>query len=628
MTEAGGTCGAPVSDPAGEVSERLVLAGEFPTPHREQWLRSVEAVLGAESGTDVEERLSTRTYDGITVKPLYVAGDAAVAGFPGLAPFVRGGRPEGSVSHGWEVRQHHGHSDPAAVNDEILADLENGVASVWLTVGDGGLAAAELGTALNRVRLDLAGVVLDAGAGFRAAAESYLELVRAQGIEPDAAVGNLGIDPLGVLARTGRAADMDDAMALAARCARTHRALRTITVDALPYHDAGGSDAEELGCSIAAGTAYLRALTAAGIDVDMACRLLEFRYAVTADQFLGIAKLRAARRLWDRVTEAAGAAPAHRAQRQHAVTSAAMLTRRDPWVNMLRGTVACFAAGVGGADAVTVRSFDAAIGRPDAFGRRIARNTQALLVEESHVAKVIDPAGGSWCVESLTTELAKAGWAWFQQIERAGGLAEALNGDLVAERLADTWRRRSAAIAHRRDAITGVSEFPDIDERPVERQPLPVRRGGGLPVVRYAEAYERLRDDSDAMHTATGQRPTLFLATLGPTSVHTGRSTFAANLFNAGGVRTLSAGASSSTDEVVAGFTSSGTDMVCVCSSDDVYAERAADTVAALRAAGARRVLLAGSPRRWAASGADDFVFAGCDAVRVLTDIHRGWGAT
>jgi methylmalonyl-CoA mutase len=592
--------------------EQLALAAEFPTADRARWRRSVEAVLrksgvlgaGQEHKTP-EDLLSTPTYDGITISPLYTADDLAPAGgFPGLAPFTRGGRPEGTAAAGWDVRQRHADPDAAVTNKEVLVDLENGAGSVWLTLGEAGLPIDKLGDALNGVYLDLAGVVLDAGAEYAAAAEAYFALLE---VPPSTAIGNLGIDPYGVRARTGVLPDLDAAVELAVRTSRAYSKLRAIVVDALPYHDAGGSDAEELGCSIATGVAYLRALTAAGLDVDAAARLLEFRYAATADQFLTIAKLRAARRLWARVTQVSGAASP---QVQHAVTSSAMLTRRDPWVNMLRTTLACFGAGTGGADAVTVQTFDAAIGLPDPFSRRIARNTQALLLEESHLGQVIDPAGGSWYVERLTDDLAHAAWAWLREIERAGGIGAAF--ELVERRLATTWQRRGENIAHRKDALTGVSEFPNLAEKPVARKPLPPVPTGGLPRVRYAQAFEELRDRSDAMRAETGSRPTVFLATIGPMAVHTARSTFAANLFNAGGIETPSGAA----EDFPGG-------IACVCSSDTLYAEQAADVVAALKAAGATQVLLAGSPKRWAESGADGFVFAGCDALSVLHATYR-----
>ncbi|MCZ9342313.1 methylmalonyl-CoA mutase family protein, partial [Streptomyces sp. TRM76130] len=294
-------------------------------------------------------------------------------------------------------------------------------------------------------------------------------------------------------------------------------------------HEAGGSAAQELGCSLATGVAYLRGLTDAGLGVEQALGRMEFRYAATADQFLTIAKLRAARRLWARVAEVCGA-PRAGAQLQHAVTSPVMMTRRDPWVNMLRTTVAALAAGVGGADAVTVLPFDDALGQPDAFARRIARNTSTILIEESHLSQVIDPAGGSWYVERLTDELAHAAWGFFQEIERGGGQAACLRSGLVGDRLAATWAARGAKLATRREPVTGVSEFPHLAEEPVVREPAPEPPSGGLPRVRRDEAFEALRARSDAHLAATGARPRIYLAALGPAAAHTARLSFAANL--------------------------------------------------------------------------------------------------
>ena len=269
--------------------------------------------------------------------------------------------------------------------------------------------------------LDLAPVVLDAGAEAIPAARAFLEVAATRGVEVSALAGNLGLDPIGYAARTGTACRPERACTFVAEHVSAHPTatqLRTIVVDALAFHDAGASEAQELGISLAEGVAYLRALAAAGLSPEVACRQLEFRYAATDDQFLTIAKLRAARKLWARVASACGAPTAQQGQLQHVVTSWPMMTLRDPYVNMLRTTVAAFAAGVAGADAVTVLPFDAAIGVPDVLGRRVARNTQALLLEESHVAAVIDPAGGSWYVESLTDSLAQAGWAVFRPSKR------------------------------------------------------------------------------------------------------------------------------------------------------------------------------------------------------------------
>ncbi|WP_240506329.1 methylmalonyl-CoA mutase subunit beta, partial [Thermoactinospora rubra] len=413
----------------------MELAADFPATTREEWRALALAVLrksGVETD-DPEAYLAAPTYDGVPVAPLYDASDLPAR--PGLRPARRG----------WDVRQRHETADPEAV----LADLENGVTSLWLAV-----PPEDLPRVLAEVYLDLAPVVLDAGGRVAEAAETLIGLAAERGTPLS---GNLGA----CLGTAGREVVVE----LARRCVADHPGLRAVVVDALPYHDAGGSDVQELGCSLALGVAHLRALVEGGLSVAEALGQLEFRYAATADQFATIAKLRAARRLWARVAQVCGG-PGE--QLQHAVTSSAMMTRRDPWVNMLRTTLACFAAGVGGADAVTVQPFDAALGLPDAFSRRIARNTHSLLLEESSIGRVADPAGGSWYVERCTHDLAVRAWEWFQEIERAGGI----EAPLVAERIARTRARRDDDVAHRRFPITGVSEFPHLEEKPV-------RRGGG-----------------------------------------------------------------------------------------------------------------------------------------------------
>ncbi len=602
MTEVAGPESVPISE--------LELAGEFPEATRAQWQDLVAGVL-RKSGRLPEDfqgapesKLVTRTYDGIEIQPLYTAEDVpGDLGFPGLPPFVRGARAEGQVSTGWDIRQRITGTDARAVNRAILADLEGGVTSIWLTVPPESLADA-----LNEVYLGLAPVVLDAGAEYEAAASALLELLAE--IPASEVVATLGADPIGLGLPVAPAAE------LATRVAAKYPKIRTIVADGLPFHEAGGSDAQELGAVVAAGVAYLRALTDAGLDVEAAAAQIEFRLAATADQFSTIAKLRAARRLWARVGEVCGFGSA---MRQHAVTSPAMLTRRDPWVNMLRTTVACFAAGVGGADAVTVLPFDAAIGQPDAFAARIARNTHAVLLEESRLAGVVDPAGGSWYVEKLTDDLAHAAWAEFTAIEAEDGIVASLASGALAARLASTWEKRSKRLATRRDPLTGVSEFPNLAEKPVTREPALSTVEGGLPRHRYAEGFEALRDASDAYLAEHRERPKIFLATLGPVAAHTTRAGFAANLFAAGGIEPVNPGA---TDDLPGAFAASGARVACLCGTDDAYASAAAEVAASL---GADYVLLAG---KGSFAGVDGNVFAGCDALDVLTGLHAKLGVT
>ncbi|MGI8677527.1 MAG: methylmalonyl-CoA mutase family protein [Jatrophihabitans sp.] len=606
----------PPSEPPTELPS-LALAADFPTPTRDEWRNLVSAVL-AKSGlapdADPEDELSYTTYDGITVKPLYTADDAADAGglggdgLPGHPPFVRGATQNGATTSGWDVRTRHADPDAAATNRAVLNDLETGASSLWLELGDAGISIEDLPAALEHVYLDLAPIILDAGAQTPQAAQALLALATARQVSPGELSVSFGADPIGTRARTGATVDLGILRELAEHV-DVYPKLRVATADGTVYHDAGASDAQELGIATAVGVAYLRALTDAGLSIDAALNALEFRWAVTAEQFPSIAKLRAARRIWDRVAELSGASDERRGQYQHAVTSAAMLTRRDPWVNMLRTTIACFAAAVGGADAITVLPFDAAIGLPDDFARRIARNTQAVLHDESSLGRVIDAAGGSWFVEALTDRLAEKAWEVFVDIEKAGGPLARLEDGTVETFLAATRAARDDDIAHRRRPITGVSEFAFVGEPAVERAPLPTAPDGVLPRIRYAEAFETLRDRADA----APQRPRVFLAGLGSVAAHSARAGFAANLFQSGGLDCVTADGELA--QIVAAFEKDGTTVACLCSSDKVYAEHAAAAAQALRDAGAARIWLAGQAK---VDGVDGTLFAGCDALDVL----------
>ncbi len=633
--------------------EELALAAGFPAADREQWRVLVKAVLRRSGSTDLHGPVDNALFTavgggpetaGIDIAPLYVAEDAGQlprqVGVPGLTPFVRG-RVAGRDEYiGWDVRARHAHPDIGVTRKAIATDLDNGATSLWLVLGEGAIPVEALRDVLADVILDVAPVVLQAGSQTLPAAEAFMALAAAGDADSDAVTGNLGVDPFGDAIRTSSAPDLSVAVELARLCHADFPSLRPVMVDGTVFHAAGGGVVEELGCSLAAAVGCLRALTDGGLEVDSAFAALDFRYSASADQFLTIAALRAARRLWDRVGEVSGASPAVRGQRQHAVTSSVMMTRRDPWVNMLRTTVACFAAGVGGADAVTVMPFDSELGLPDAFARRIARNTQILLMEEGHLSRVLDPAGGSWYVESLTDHLAAAAWDWFTEIERAGGLASAMSAGLIGDRIASVWAARRDRLAHRTEPITGVSEFPNLAETLPAREPYP--DGGhrsqrsALPVVRAAGDFEELRDRVDAVAASQDSKPAVFLATLGPSAASTARASFAANLFQAAGLQTPSNGSDGGDDDggdaaIVAAFSAAGTNVVCLCGTDDMYAQRAGDLTAALRAAGASQIWLTGAVapggfdvNRQEASASerldrvDGRIFAGCDALAVL----------
>jgi methylmalonyl-CoA mutase len=357
--------------------------------------------------------------------------------------------------------------------------------------------------------------------------------------------------------------------------------------------------------------------------------MIFFRLAADADQLLTIAKFRALRTLWARVEEGCGLAPAPAFIA--AETAWRMMTRNDPQVNILRSTIATFAAAIGGADAITVLPFTAAWGLPDAFARRIARNTQLILTEEAGVARVADPTAGTGWSEQLTSELCRAAWALFQEIEAIGGAPAALEQGLIQSKIATARAERERAVATRTDALVGANEFPDLSEAPV--QVLDVARASVAPMpvtipieplaqMRFAEPYEVLRDASDRMLATTGARPTIFLANLGASTDFTEHATFATNFFAAGGIEAINNNGFASRDALIATFKSSGARLACLCGTDAAYVQEAVDTARALKAAGAHRLCLVATPGAheapWRAAGIDTFIHVGCDALGIL----------
>lgn len=528
--------------------------------------------LGEDDPDDlVWARLTTQSLDGIDVLPL---------GTPDLIESLQtAGRPtrEGA----WDIRAHvDAVSSPAkALNEAVLVDLDGGVTSLWVRAD----ATTDLAAVLDGVFLDLAPAVLDAGADALGVAQAFLSYV-------DGAELHVGTN-LGAPAHGPGSEALTEIAALATRAG-----VLGVVVDATTVHDRGGSDVQELAFSLALGVAALRTLSAAGVDVAEAAGLVEFRYAATDDQFATIAKLRAARRLWARVLELSGVDESQRDQRQHVVTSRPMASKYDPYVNMLRGTVAAFAGGVGGAESITVLPFDTPLGQPEALGRRIARNTSALLISESHVARVSDPAGGSYAVEKMTDDVAVAAWAEFARLEDEGGP----DSEAFDERIAAVVERREGEIATRTRPITGLTEFPDLAEELPSREPVV-----GEQPRRYGASFEALRDEPAPA--------AVFLATLGPVAQHTARTTFASNLFAAGGVAVEVAGATGDVEELVAAYDDQP--VVCLAGSDSAYSERGEAAAAALREAGARWVIIAGKPTDYA----DDSAAMGVDALDFLT---------
>jgi len=612
------------------MDEQLALAAEFPATSEADWRRLVEAAL---KGASFEKRLVSQTYDGLRVEPLYPRA-------AGVTPVT--GRAPGTA---WTIMQRVDHPDPAAANAQALLDLENGATGLTLVFA-GSLNANGYGldASPEAIARALEGVDLDAGisidfnlsATTRAAVDQVVALVAKRKLDPAAVDLRPSLNPIGGFAALGSSpkpwSELSKGFAAAVR-ELADRGFRGpfVVADGRIIHNAGGSEAQELAFAIATAVDCLRALDAGGVPLDAARGMIYFRLAADADEFLTIAKFRAIRRLWARVEEACGLVP--KRTTVAAETAWRMLTRRDPDVNMLRATIAVAAAGLGGADNIVALPHTLAIGLPDAFARRVARNTQLILLEESNLFRVADPAAGSGAIEDLTEKLCRAAWALFQTWDAAGGAWASLEQGLIQREVAAVRAAHEKAIARRKDALTGATDYPLLQEQPAKvldvvpvvapkQSPSTIE---ALPSIRLAEPFEALRDASDAFLKKTGARPKVFLANLGRLSDFTARATFAKNFYEAGGIEALGNDGFKDWAEMLAAFAASGAKLACLCSSDKVYESQAADAAKALVAAGAI-VHLAGRPSdhetTWRAAGVKTFVFVGCDVLSTLQAAH------
>ncbi|MCY4422500.1 MAG: methylmalonyl-CoA mutase family protein [Acidimicrobiaceae bacterium] len=625
------------------------MTENWPAAGADDWMDLVRQSL---RGRDLAE-LSSTTRDGIEIWPLYTDGPERPAPLAAADPR--------RLEAGWDVRQRHGPGAATAdaldrLSAEIEQDLAGGVTSLELEV-PAGVDADGLDALLDGVDLAATPLALAPHAELDAAAAVIaLAVRRGTGL---ASGSSLGVDPLGDWARSGRRMDCVPAAAWTASVVAGPEGwgsegsgsgplgpaggsglaagVRALTVDGVRYADAGATEAQALGWATATGVAYLRALVGAGVPVDSAAALIGFRLAATADQFVTVAALRAARVMWERVVTASGGSAEAARQYQHAVTASHMYSRRDPWVNLLRGATAALAAGVAGADAVTVLPFDHASGAVDAdgaLGRRLARNTQLLLLEESQLARAADPAGGSFYVESLTEQLASDAWRVLQEVEASGGIEAAIDSGALAAATEESWQARLGALRTRSEPLTGVSEFPLLDEpSPAGRGTAQAAGAAGLPIRRLAEPFEDLRDAADRHHAVTGDRPAVWVAALGSASDHSARTAWTQNLLAAGGIEARGATGVDSPVAAAADFAMSGLAAAVVTGADDMYRLRGPATASALSEAGAAFVALVcdlGTPAELLedlrSAGVDEIWHDGIDIISALERLHGALG--
>ncbi len=673
-------------------NDHLPLGSEFVAPTKEEWRALAEKAL---KGGTIEGDLQSQTYDGINVRPLYTREDWAPdsASPLELATFIRRGTYPDQGNTPWSVGQVYVHPDPDEANAQILQDLQGGVNSIELkfdravrlghseseaqlreAIGDQGVALhdiGDLGRALNSVQLDLVDVSIDAGSQFLPASLALVELFAKQGVSGNNANVAFNADPIGCAAEGGRLSSFDESLKevtdLALLVGSKFSNATCVMASSSVYHNAGATNVFELSVLLATGVRYLKSLIEAGLPIEQAFAQIRFTTAVDADLFSSAAKIRALRLLWSRVADASGFSNPN--SRIEAVTSERMLTKYDPWVNILRGATAGFSGVLGGADRVTIYPFDKVIGLPTTLSRRVARNTHAILAEESMLTRVADPAGGSWYLETLTQNIAKLAWEGFQQIERNGGVIALLQDGSIANAIGEMRRQRIENVSRRIESCVGVNEFPNLEEESLEvvRPDLDVIREQSLsileaapkqnyrsldlaehagqisrgapflprtgnelveplPSFRDSAFFEALREKSDAALAEMGSRPKVFLANWGTPAEFTARMTFAKNLFESGGIEAQVNGGYTTEDGLVEAYRSSGAKLIVLCSTDRQYEECGEALVRVLKGCNPLITYVAGRPSnkdQLHELGVDQFLFAGMNVLELLEQAHE-----
>ncbi len=497
---------------------------EFPQPSYEEWREVVEAQL---KGAPFEKKVMTKTYEGITLLPLYRQEDAEDVPYtdslPGFAPYLRGSQAAGYKAEPWLISQELPYSSAEEFNQALMHDLERGQTAVSLRldkaallgqdpdeanagdVGQGGLSVAtieDLATALEGVDLESTPIFLQASSAALPNTALLMALIRRQGKAAEKLRGAIEMDPLGALAESGHfprsMAGAYDRMAQLLLWAKDHAPnLDVVTVHGLPYANSGSSAVQELAFTLATAVEYIREMVARGIAIDDVAQRVRFAFGLGSNYFMEVAKLRAARVLWAKVVKAFGGNEEAQKMTLHARTVGYNKTLYDPHVNMLRVTTEAFAGAAGGADSMHVSPFDEVLRQPDQFSRRIARNTQIILQQEAHLTQVIDPAGGSWYVEKLTNELARNAWGLFQEVEKQGGMFKALEAGFPQEQVAEVAEQRLKNLAIRKDVVVGSNRYANIDEKPLEVQ-KPDYQALHIKRAKYVGDYRTALDDAQA----------------------------------------------------------------------------------------------------------------------------------
>ncbi len=667
----------------------LSLASEFEKPVYKDWLDLVQTQL---KNPDAIRQLSFKTYDDIIIRPLYNQVNAHAAS-PGKFPFTRSCS---NKAHAWAITQAYSHPDPSIANELIQEDLSKGVTQIRLLFSEvtrrvlqpsqdeplssSGLKCFQLNQLdllLKNVSLERVPIELQAGAAFLEYSALLMALAKKRQLNHKKLSFFFNADPAGHFAEFGELPSHQNTLlerltTLSQTCIADFPESKAVGVSGAVYHNAGASQAQEIGAMLATGVTYLRAMVDSGTPINQACTQIQFTLSADSEFFQSISKFRVLRELWAQICKISGADEGYCKIHLNGESSKRMLTQRDPWINLLRNTIATSAAAIGGAESICCYTFDSALGHYSSLGHRMSRNTALLLQDESSLHKSIDPIGGSYFIENYCAQLREESWSILQMIESDGGVFESLKKGGLQRIILAVQQKRTQKINTRQQPLTGISEFATLNEStmPCESLDTSLTKTTGidikshvltenlevdipgiiqaylsghstqeisdqsrtdrvlctpLPPKRLSEAFEALRHASNCYYSEYAKRPELFVITIGSASHFSARLSFTKNFFAAGGidVRPLSYESLLHNSAKIGDIVKSS--AAVICSNDNNYKDTGEEVVDLLRKSGVKTIYVTGKALD---SVTEVQLTLSCNIIDILKHVHKLLGVT
>jgi len=623
-----------------ETKEHLNLLNDFPLPTWEEWK---EAVVQTLKGADYDKVMHTKTYEGITLEPIYRFEDIKDLPFsdalPGQSPYHRGNDPVTKLQEGWKVAQAYNNPDLKALNKELLAALNRGLSMINIRLkhsddpdGVEIKDTKDLSQLLQDIDLSAAPLFIQQDVEESDIFPMLADYCQKQGIPLRDLTGAIGFDPTGEFARKGYLDLPLDELWQKVSDAVIERAssapkMPCIIIDGTVYEAAGASSMQELGFVLSTAIGYIHGLLSTGMDINTIAPLIAVKLSLGSNFFMEIAKVRAFRLLWAEMIRAWGGNEHSQKIWIHGKTAHFNKSTYDIYVNMLRTTTEAFSGVIGGVDSLEVDRFDSLVNSDSEFASRIARNQQLILAEEAHFGKVIDPAGGCYYIESLTHELAKKAWGLMQELDADGGMIKCLRAGKIHELIAPVAKARVDAVHTRKDVYVGVNMYANPDDKALLKEGKSAQSKRVVALDKGALPKDRAVAKLEALRARIGEtKPKIFLLTMGSIAEYKARADFASGFFSVGGFEIISGSGYTQTDEAAAAAKASGASAFCICSTDDNYEQLVAPLCAKLEGP----MILAGYPKDkvdiYREQGIDIFIHLRANLYETLEDLANKMG--